>query len=78
MTDKRSALSAAIMAVGGCYAAAEAAGISPAWLYKCLNRGYLPAKAAYRLLRAADDAEPGAWPVSRLAELTVPREVRDV
>ena len=67
MTDKRNAMAEAVNLMGGVYAAADAAGISPAWFYKCLQRGYLPTQAAYRLLRACD------WPVSRLAELTLPR-----
>jgi len=73
MTDKRqqTALVECITLVGGAYAAAEIAGISPAWMYKCLARGYLPTKAAYNLLRACD------WPISRLAELTLPGGVGD-
>ena len=67
----RAALVECIKLVGGVYAAADAAGISPAWFYKCLDRGYLPAGAAYRLLRAVD------WPISRLAELTLPGGVGD-
>jgi hypothetical protein len=70
MADK-SAISEAIIVLGGVYPAAEAAEISPAWFYKCLDRGFLPARPAYLLLRACDKIEAGAWPVSRLAELTV-------
>ena len=58
-----------VSALGGAYKAAEVAGITPAWLYKCLDRGWLPAQAAYRMLLAA------GWPVSRLADVTLPPEV---
>ena len=70
-------LSALIIALGGAYAAADAAGVSRAWIYKCIGRGYLPADAAWRMLKAADASDPGAWPESLLAELTVDPAVRD-
>jgi len=68
---KSSAMAEAINLMGGVYAAADASGISPAWFYKCLARGYLPTRAAYNLLRACD------WPISRLAELALPGGVGD-
>ena len=65
------ALTAIIAVLGGAYAAADAADISPAWMYRCIERGRVPVEAAVRLLSAAEAVEPGKWPLSRLAELTV-------
>jgi len=70
-THKRSTISEATIVLGGVYAAAEAADISPAWFYKCIARGFLPSRPAYLLLRACDKIEPDVWPISRLVELTV-------
>ena len=67
-------MDALIELLGGAYKAAAVAEITPAWMYRCIERGYLPAPAAYRLLLAAEEIEPGRWPISRLAELTVDAE----
>jgi len=60
-----------VQLIGGVHAAAEAAEISRAWFYKCIDRGAFPPRAAYLLLRACNEIEPGGWPISRLAELTL-------
>ena len=67
----QSAISEAVIALGGVYAAAEAAEISPAWMYKSMERGFLSSRPAYLLLRAARKIDEDAWPISRLAELSV-------
>jgi hypothetical protein len=69
--SKQSAIVEAIIALGGVYPAAEAAEISPAWMYKSVERGFLSSRPAYLLLRAARKVDEDAWPISRLAELSV-------
>ena len=68
---EQSTIAEIVQILGGVNEATEAAEISRAWFYKCLDRGAFPPRAAFLLLRACNKIEPGAWPVSRLAELTL-------